>query len=166
MYAGTPVRVAITDMHVISSDLARVHDRHDVCISNPTVRFVGNGGAGAQSAPGHNRIFPVLFSCPTCQIRYSFIGISKEGPYTGRCSRQDLQSGKRALLADAANALQPMPPPRVSFFFPFFSHSIVLRPLAVVTLSVANALLRAKPRVTPSDYQINPIGTGCARLTA
>ena len=62
--------------------------------------------------------FACCFNCLACQLRQSILinGNLKEGPYTGRCSRQDLQSGKRALLADAANALQPMPPPRVSFF--------------------------------------------------
>jgi hypothetical protein len=51
--------------------------------------------------------------------------ILTKGPYTGRCSRQDLQSGKRALLADAANALQPMPPPRVSLLLPLASECIL-----------------------------------------
>jgi hypothetical protein len=82
---------------------------------------VGNGGDAARNDRG---LRPGGFERAVClgsrrhpECRESANHkITSEGPYTGRCSRQDLQSGKRNLLAECRNALQPMPPPRVSFF--------------------------------------------------
>jgi hypothetical protein len=67
--------------------------------------------------PPRDRILGRLPTAYLIFVQRAVVAISvfKQGPYTGRRSRQDLHSGKRDFSAEAATLCKPMPSPRVSF---------------------------------------------------
>ena len=92
--------------------------RHDVCISKPAVRFVGNGGPGARSAPGYEpNLSRAVFSPPACQVRQTHsLEILRKAHTRGGVPAKICIPARENLSRSSRNALQPMPPPRVSFF--------------------------------------------------
>jgi hypothetical protein len=98
--------------------------RHDVCISRPTVRVVGNGGPGARSAPGQKlNQFHVLSNCFACHCRQTVSNWKFEGrPIHGavfppRSAIRQESSSRRCRKCSAADAAAPC------IFFPLSAAS-------------------------------------------
>ena len=116
---------------------------------------------------GKNRInfTCCLIASPAIADKPSLTGNLKEGPYTGRCSRQDLQSGKRALyLADAAMLCSRCRRPVYLFFSsplfpaPFLSQFAI----CILQFAICNFLFSIT-RGAPSDFLWH---TQCSKLSS